>query len=142
MAATDFSTDVLIRALDRASDDLKREVAGIIDTTAHAVVSRLQSRYPVGKTGNLRGRIFVTSPRAFATTSTGQAIPARRVRATAPHIHIWQEGTAERFDATRGNARRGRMPKGGRVFEATAADARRDMLRQMQTLIERNKELA
>jgi hypothetical protein len=142
VATTDFSTDVLIQALNRASDDVKREVSTIVDATAHAVVSRVQSRYPVGPTGNLRSRVFVTSPRAFATTSTGQTIPARRVRATAPHVHIWQEGTRERVDATRGNARRGRMPKGGRVFEATAADARRDMYRQMQSLLERNKEIA
>ncbi len=141
MAGTDFSVADLVKAMETASDDIKREVGGLVDLAAQGMVNRLQQRYPAGPTGNLRAMVFNTQPRAFATTSTGQTIPARRVRATAPHIHIWQEGTGQRFDATRKNANRGRMPAGGKVFEATAAEVRANMLRRAQELLNRNREL-
>ena len=141
MAGTDFSVADLQKAMEGASDDLKREMGRLVDAAAHSMVGMLHQRYPQGKTGTLRGRVFVSQPRQFAVTSTGQAILAKRVRATAPHVHIWQEGTQERFDATRANARRGRMPAGGKVFEASASDARRRMLDDIQAILDRNREL-
>lgn len=137
----DFSVAELVQAMDRASDEVKRDVSRLIDSAAETMVSRLQRTYPQGPTGNLRGRIFVTQPRQFSTTSTGTPVPVKRVRATAPHIHIWQEGTRERFDPTRANARRGKMPRGGRVFEAVAADERGRMLRAMQDVLDRHREI-
>ena len=141
MAQTDFSTAELAKAMDAATDDVKREVGVLIDRAANMMVGILHQRYPVGPTGNLRGRVFVTSPRAYSTTSTGQALRARLVKASAPHVHIWQEGTRERFDATRGNARRGKMPAGGRVFEKAAVDSRAEMLRAAQALLDRNRNI-
>ena len=141
MAQTDFSTAELAKAMDTATDDVKREVSVLIDRAAHMMVGILQQRFPVGPTGNLRRQVRVTSPRAYATTSTGQALQARLVKASAPHVHIWQEGTRERFDATRANARRGKMPKGGRVFEKSAVDSRAEMLRAAQSLLDRNRNI-
>ena len=137
----DFSVAELSKAMETATDDIKREVSRMVDGAAVTMANRLRQRYPLGKTGNLSSQIFVTSPRSFTTTSTGVAIPAKRVRATSPHVHIWQEGTAERFDATRSNARRGRMPRGGRVFEQTAAEVRGVMLRMAQDLLNQNREI-
>lgn len=141
MAANDFSVAELAKAMDTASDDIKREVAGFVQDAALAMVNRLQQRYPAGPTGNLRAMVFMTQPKHFTTTSTGVALPAKRVRATAPHIHIWQEGTRERFDATRKNARRGRMPAGGRVFESTASEVRATMFRRAQDALNRNRNI-
>jgi len=141
MAQTDFSTAELAKAMDAATDDVKRDVGVLIDRAANMMVGILQQRFPVGPTGNLRRMVRSTSPRAFATTSTGQSIAARVVKASAPHVHIWQEGTRDRFDATRANARRGRMPAGGKVFEKAAVDARSEMLRSAQALLDRNRNL-
>ena len=131
----DFSTDDLIKALASASDDLKRTVGGFIEAAPFALQALLQSIYPVGPTGTLRRRI------AISGGPTRDGVPVRKVRATAPHIHMWQEGTRERFDATRANARRGRMPVGGRVFETTAAKIRREMLQKAEQELSRPHEL-
>ena len=135
--AADFSVSDLARAMDHASDEIKREVAGLVDAAAYRTQSRVQAAYPVGPTGTLRSRVIVTQPRRFQ----GGPVPPRQVRATAPHVHIWQEGTRDRFDATRGNAYRGRSPRHGRVFEAIAAQERREMLQRAEDLLRKDREL-
>ena len=141
MATTDLSVSDLSKAMATATDDIKREVSKLVDAAAVTMANMLRQRYPVGKTGNLSSRIIVTSPKTFTTTSTGVTIPAKRVRALSPHVHIWQVGTGERFDATRANARRGRMPAGGKVFEETAAQVRSVMLRMAQDILNQNREI-
>ena len=141
MATGDFSVAALAQAMDRATDEVKQDVARLIDVAASNTVNRLQTRYPQGPTGNLRTMVRVTSPRQFSTTSNGVALPAKLVKASAPHVHLWQEGSRERFDATRGNARRGQMPAGGRVFQAVAADERRKMLEQAGRILTQRREL-
>lgn len=141
MATTEFSAAALERALDNASAEIKREVASLVDRYATLAKSRVQAVYPIGPTGQLHNRVTVSYPRGTATSATGTIIPARVVRASAPHVHIWQEGTVERFDATRGNARRGRSPAHGKKFEAIAADTRTEMLHAAFTLINQQREL-
>lgn len=141
MAVADFSVDDLGRALDRASDDMKRAVGALVERAAQTTKTRVQAAYPVGPTGTLRRRVSVGQPRGFATTGSGTVIPALIVRASAPHVHIWQEGTVERFDSTRANARRGRSPRHGRVMEAIAAQTRQEMLNDAQALVTRDREL-
>lgn len=131
----DFSTADLQRALEKSADDFKRYVSGLIEAAPNALFARLQAEYPIGLTGTLRRRISITSG------PSRDSIPNKRVRATAPHIHMWQEGTVERFDATRRNARRGRMPVGGRVFERNAGDVRRQMLQKAEQELNRTHEL-
>ena len=133
---SDFSVADLQRAMERATDDIKREMGGLIDSAAHSMLNRVQQRFPAGPTGNLRAMARITA----SAPSVG-SISGKKVKATAPHIHMWQEGTRERFDATRGNARRGRMPAGGRVFETAAAETRANMLRRAQDMLNRNREL-
>ena len=132
----DLSVAELQRSMSLATDDIKREMGGLIDSAAHSMLNRVQQRFPAGPTGNLRAMVRVSS----SAPSLG-TIPGKKVRATAPHLHMWQEGTRERFDATRSNARRGRMPAGGRVFETAAAETRANMLRRAQDMLNRNREL-
>jgi len=132
----DFSVADLQRSMERATDDIKREMTGLLESAAHSMLNRVQQRFQAGPTGNLRAMVRITTKSAAIGT-----IPAQKVRATAPHVHIWQEGTGERFDATRSNARRGRMPAGGRVFETAAAETRANMLRRAQDMLNRNLEL-
>lgn len=136
---SDFSVADLSKALETATDDFKRTVSGFIEAAPVTLQSRLQAAYPVGPTGNLRRRIAISSGQPKATT--GVQIPVRRVRATAPHIHMWQEGTRERLDATRANARRGRMPVGGDVFQRNAAQVRREMLNRAEQELTRTREI-
>lgn len=135
----DFSVAELSKALETATDDFKRTVSGLIEAAPFTLKARLQAAYPMGKTGVLRSRIAISSgpPKA----GTGAPVSVRRVRASAPHIHMWQDGTRERFDSTRKNAGRGRMPAGGDVFQRHAGDVRRAMLNQAQQELNRNKEI-
>jgi hypothetical protein len=139
--AADFSVAELAQALEHASDAIKVEVGKLVEQAAFATRDKVQLAYPVGPTGRLRRDVRIGQPRSFLTSSTGVNSPARTVRASAPHVHIWQEGTVQRFDATRANANRGRSPWHGRVFEAIAARERADMLRSAQALLDRDREL-
>jgi hypothetical protein len=141
VAESDFSVAELARGLDRASDDIKREVGQLVEQAAQNTQARVQAVYPVGPTGNLRKLVRVSNPRGFSSTAGGSVIPAKVVRATAPHVHIWQEGTRDRFDATRANARRGRSPRHGDVMASTAIRERADMLRKAQAVLDRKREL-
>lgn len=141
MAQAEFSVAGLVKAMEGASLAIKGEVSALIGQAATTTVARVQRRYPKGPTGTLQQRVFVTRPRQFSTSQPGAPSLAKLVRATAPHVHLWQEGSRERFDATRGNARRGRMPAGGRVFEAIAADERRRMLTDAERVIQQRRTL-
>lgn len=141
MATIEFSVRQLADAMDRATDEVKEDVARLIGSAAETTVQRLQRGYPQGPTGNLRKMVRVTSPRSFSTTSNGVALPAMQVKAFAPHVHIWQRGTKVRRNYSRGDANRGRMPVGGPLFEAIASVVRRLMLRDAEALISRQREL-
>ena len=132
----DFSVAQLQLAMQNATEDIKREMTGLIDSAAQSMLNRVQQRFPAGPTGNLRSMVRVTASRPSVGT-----LPGKKVRGTAPHIHMWEEGTRLRTDATRGNANRGRMPAGGRVFETAAAETRGNMLRRAQDMLNRNREL-
>ncbi len=141
MAQIEFSTEAIGAALRQASAQVQQEIGALIQPTALRVKTRVQDRFPIGPTGNLHDRVSVSQPRLFMTTATGQNIPVWQVRATSPHVFIWEEGTRDRFDATRKNARRGRSPRHGKVFEAVAAQERQEMLRQSQSILDRKTEI-
>ncbi len=141
MAQIEFSTEAIGAALRQSSAQVQQEIGALIQPTALRVKTRVQDRFPIGPTGNLHDRVSVSQPRLFMTTATGQNIPVWQVRATSPHVFIWEEGTRDRFDATRKNARRGRSPRHGKVFEAVAAQERQEMLRQAQAILDRKTEI-
>lgn len=136
-----FDLEEFSRALQRASDDIKREVGALVPAAASEAKDLVQAAYPLGPTGNLRRMVRVGTPRRFISTGAGGFIPTKQVTAFAPHVWIWQEGTVERFDSTRKNARRGRSPKHGKVFEAIAAQTRAKMMNQAQSILDRPREI-
>ena len=141
MAQIEFNAEAIGAALRQASAQVQQEVGALIQPTALRVKTRVQGAFPIGPTGNLHDRVSVSQPRLFMTTATGQNIPIWQVRATSPHVFIWEEGTRDRFDATRKGARRGRSPRHGKVFEAISAQEREQMLRQAQAILDRPVEI-
>lgn len=141
MAQIEFSEEAVRAALYQASAEIQDKIGALAVVAANTAKDRVQGAYPIGPTGNLRRQVFVSQPRTFTTTATGQPVPVWLVRATAPHVFIYQEGTKERFDSTRKGARRGRSPRHGRIFEAIAAQTRGDMLAQAQRLLDQRVEI-
>jgi hypothetical protein len=131
-----FSVAALAAALDTVTAEIKREVGQLVIGAANVAHSRIKSAFPVGPTGNLRRMVTVTQP-----DHNSSGMPVMRVRATAPHVWIWENGTRQRRDNTRGNANRGASPAHGKVFEAISAQARSRMLMAAQELVMRRREL-
>lgn len=139
--AGEFNLDEFVRGLDRASDEIKREVGALVPAAADQMVSRLEGRYPIGKKAHpdvphMRDDIRVRNGR-----QQDALVPARRVM--GPRLgYIWQDGTRQRHDSTRKNANRGRMPAADpNFFERTAIQIRTDMLTQAQAILDRSREI-
>jgi NADPH-dependent ferric siderophore reductase len=139
--ASEFSLAALARALETVSADLKREVGLLIPAAADAMVARLESRYPLGKHHDPRVPHMRDDIRTRRLNTQDPLIPARRV--IGPRLaYIWQDGTKDRVDATRRNARRGRMPAADpKFFERTAEQTRTQMLQQAEGIVHRPREL-
>lgn len=137
----DLTAQLSIRLAD-VSDQIKREVGALIPGAAERMIGILHSRYPVGRTSHPD----VPHMRQDIYSRTGQSqdalIPARKV--IGPRLaYIWQDGTRDRVDATRGNARRGRMPAADPdFFQRTAAQVRGDMLQKALAILNRSREIA
>jgi hypothetical protein len=130
MAETEFSTRALVAALSKASEDIKARVSERADWAASSLVSVLQSRYPQGKTGNLRKGVSKRKASTFGFI----------VRSVAPHVHFIEGGTKERFDNTRKNARRGRV-KATPIFIPQAIRDRKSFLVNAQAILDQPREL-
>src|SRR5687767_12640662 len=130
MAETDFSTRALRDALSRASEEIKARVLQRMDWAASTLVSVLHAKYPQGKTGNLRKGVTKRKASTFGFI----------VRSAAKHVHFIEDGTKERFDNTRKNARRGRV-KANPIFVPAAVRERKSFLSDAQTLLDRPQEL-
>jgi hypothetical protein len=138
MALGDLSAqfDQLVRDMERASSDLKREVGALIPLAAETMAAALVARYPTGKTGRLDAGVRIR-------TRQGQdpLLPIRQVIGP-PLAYIWQDGTVERYAVTRQNARRGRSPAHDPgMFQRLAVQTRAAMLMQAQALVDRDREL-
>lgn len=130
---TDFAS--FASALERTVDDIKREVGTLIPVAAQSMVSQLWARYP-RKTGRLED-----STRIRHLSGRDSLLPVARVIG-APHATIWQDGTVERFNYTRKNASRGRMPAAAPgLFERTAVQTRAAMLQRAQAVLDRPREI-
>jgi hypothetical protein len=130
MAETEFSTRALRDALSQVSEALKTHVLGRMDQAASTLVSVLHSKYPQGKTGNLRKGVTKRKASTFGFI----------VRSTAKHVHFIEAGTKERRDNTRKNAKRGRM-KATPIFVPAAVRERKSFLSDAQALLDRPQEL-
>lgn len=134
---SDFSTNDLRQALARVSDDVKREVGALIPQAADAMVGRLEARYPYGEKHDPRVPHMRDDISIRSVVGNDVLLPARKVR--GPRLaFIWQDGTRDRTDATRKNARRGRMPAADpKFFERAAAQTRAEMMHQAQAILDR-----
>jgi hypothetical protein len=101
-----------------------------MDQAASSLVSVLHSKYPQGKTGNLRKGVVKRKASTFGFI----------VRSAAKHVHFIEEGTKERYDNTRKNARRGRV-KATKIFVPAAVRERKSFLSDAQALLDRPQEL-
>jgi hypothetical protein len=138
MAGWDVTTDFAAFAheLDRSSDDIKREVGTLIPSAARLMVGILQARYPRGKTGSLDDDTRIRS-----LPGTDPLLPVERVIG-APHAILWQDGSVERVNYTRNNARRGRMPAAApKFFERTAVQTRAAMIQRAQSVLDRPRQI-
>ena len=139
---TPFSLNDLARAIEHVGDDLKRAAGDRAQVAAGRTVTRAQAVYPIGPVHVRRGRRVGGGVLRRSVGRGDRSRPQAAVaRVTAPHVHFYEDGTEERFDATRGNAFRGRMPAKGPLFVGIAIDERADMVRDLTHLVTQDREL-
>jgi hypothetical protein len=138
MAAGDLTTEFaqFARELERAAADIKREVGALIPAAAEAMAATVSARYPRGKTGNLKA-----GTRVRTHVGNDPLLPVRRVIG-AKLAYIWQDGTVQRHDPTRGNANRGLSPAHDpKFFERTAVQIRTNMLTHAQAILDKPRSI-
>lgn len=121
----------LINGLQRMGEHVQTEAAGIARSTAQIMAARVRPKY-ARRTGTLQDRVVVEE---MARGDGGAAALRWRVRSRAPHSHLYERGTLERFVASTG-ARRGRMPARP-VFVPEAVRARGRMHQELIALVAR-----
>src|SRR5678816_1761261 len=136
-----FDQAEFVRSLQRTSEEIKREVGALIDPAAQLMANRLEQRYPLGRKEHPGRKHMKDDIRIRNLSSPESILPARRV--TGPRLaSIWQDGTGERVDSTRRNARRGRMPpQDPGFFQRTAVQVRADMLNRAQGILDRPRQV-
>lgn len=118
-----------VASLEQAGEDTKRACALAVNYYATTAAARISNEYPAahprgGKqhtTGQLKSRVYARSGHAYGGYDTGDGMTWTVVSAS-PISWIYSEGTEARFDSTRQNAPRGRMPQRnvlGRVMSQT-----------------------
>ncbi len=136
-----FDQAAFVRALQQTSDAIKREVGALIAPAADQMASVLRSRYPTGRKKHPGVKHMDDDIRVVGRPGNDDFLPARRV--IGPRLAtIWQDGTVERFDNTRKNARRGRMPATAPgFFQRMAVQIRTVMLQRAQSILDRPRDI-
>ncbi|MGE0363368.1 MAG: HK97 gp10 family phage protein [Vicinamibacterales bacterium] len=124
----------LISGLGRLGDVVQTEAASIVRSTAELMRARVRARYR-RRSGVLQDRVVVEAGTRGGRSSTGGSSLRWKVRSRAPHAHLYEEGTAERFTAATG-ASRGRMPATP-TFVPEAVLARERMHQQLISMVGR-----
>ena len=137
--AEEFSVQPLIDGWQRASEEIRRQIGERAFEAADRAAARVEAALP-RRAGLLRGSVRTGAPRGWAV-SAGAIVPARVVRVTAPHVHFVEDGTRQRFDATRRNANRGVMPRQGPIFIPLVIQEREAFLREAEALLEQTREV-
>jgi hypothetical protein len=92
--------DELVAQLRALPAALTAEAQDLVDASAVRATQAVEAQYPIGKTGNLRGGVFVQ------LGVRGHHVAASRALTTAPHSHIYEHGTKARKTKGRGKYRR------------------------------------
>lgn len=112
-----------------ANDEMRAEAKVIVHDVTERAVDEMRATYPVGPTGNLRGRVRALYPQ------TGELVGV--AIAQAPHAHLWEFGTKKR--QTKAGANRGRMwgktPKPAQVAVPIATRLRTEMFHRLVDVI-------
>ena len=118
----------LRNALRVLPETLTDDAEAIVRAHADLAEAQVIQRYPVGPTGHLRGRVYVSQ--AGTGTSTTATL-----RSAAPHAHLYERGTKTR--RTRRGANRGRMPRASRetAFVPAVIPIRARMVRALIDLV-------
>ncbi|MCL4848746.1 MAG: hypothetical protein KJ066_19530 [Acidobacteria bacterium] len=130
MADVEFTTASLMAALSRVGEEITVEIVPLVAQAAATHEATVRARYPVGPTGHLQRWI----------TRYQRHRLSWGVRAHAPHVHLFEQGTDARYTST-SRAHRGRMPAAGPIFVTSAVAARAAMLRAAQSVLERHREV-
>lgn len=134
---------LLAQALQHVSDDIKRDVGGLIPQAADWMLSSLHQRYPYDEDHRSRYKHMRDDMRIQNLVSGDPLIPRQRV--IGPKLaYIWQDGTDERYYFTRRGVKHrtgAQRPADPGFFERTAVQARAHMMLQAQQLLDRDREI-
>lgn len=141
MADPNFDTAAIARGLEQASDDMKREISALIPRAADRMAGTIRQRYPLGRKQHPGVPHMRDDIKQRWLGPRSHFLQAKKVQ--GPTLaYIWQNGSVARYDETRGNAYRGRMPAAAPdFFERTASNVRDDMMRQAQSILDRNRQI-
>jgi Bacteriophage HK97-gp10, putative tail-component len=116
----------LIEDLRRMGPAVEQEAQGIVRSSGELMVAELQRSYPA-REGVLRARVILEEKTQLRI----------KVRSKAPHSHLFEDGTVQRFTA-RSGANRGTMPAKP-TFRPAAVRIRRRMVEQLVDLVKRQR---
>lgn len=120
----------LRQALRQLPADLTEEAGAIVLSHAEEAARQIQTAYPVGPTGHLRGGVVVEQRQSpLAATAL--------VRSRARHAHLFERGTT--FRRTDSGANRGTMPEApiNQQMIPIAIRLRGRMVQQLKALVRR-----
>lgn len=134
-----FDVDMLVREVERASDQVKERIAALVAETSSRIVADHQRFMPRGTKPHRPGQ----DPRRLADRVAVLRISDLRhvVVSNAPHLHLVELGTRGRAAVKRNGKRmaspayRGAMPKLGPIFVPLGISRRADMLRMAEAVI-------
>jgi len=135
----ELDIEPFVQAMQAAGEDVKRACALAVADHAERAAARIAGEYPVGPTGNLRARVYTRKGHARGSYSSDEAT-AHTVFSRAQHAWLYNHGTAERFDNTRDNARRGRMPANP-VLARVMSDVRRELYQTAQRIVDEDRRI-
>jgi hypothetical protein len=137
----EFSLDAFVRALDRASEDIKREVGALIPAAADAMVARLESRYPIGRHHRAGVPHLRDDVRIRTRQGTGRTPPGASGEGAAARAHL--AGRHERAVRRDPEERQARADAGGgsALLRTDGRPDARDMLARAQDILDRPREI-
>lgn len=118
----------LITQLEQLPDRLRDETEGIVQATADLMAADLRREYPEHEGALRRGVVVERSAGSEAKV---------KVRSKAPHAHLYEYGTVQRFLAGNG-ANRGTMPARP-TFIPIAQRNRRRMVEQLMRIVKNTR---
>ena len=147
-------------ALDRATEELKRralirqESAAVMTLlratrgypapgTRHSVTDRQGRQRRWTNTGNLQRSVIRGAAGRYAVSAGGTPLTVAPVKVLAPHVHLYEQGTADRVfnGAARGRVTGIYQRTPERTFIGIAMQERGTMIHDIQALLDRTIEI-